>query len=70
VCEFVANHGAPPKESEPPKTKNTFTDEEADVLAYLSTTPLPDSPTNVELTPMMRTVLRDLLKSAEPEHAK
>lgn len=71
VCEFVANHLGPPKNPEPPKIKNTFTDEEADVLAYLSATPpFPDSPTNVELTPMMRTVLRDLLKSAEPEHAK
>ena len=71
ACEFVDNHGAPPKEPEPPKTKNTLTDEESDLLAYLSAPPaFPDLPTNVVITPMMRTVLRDLLKSAEPEHAK
>lgn len=71
ACEFIDNHGAPPKEAEPPKIKNTFTAEEADVLAYLSSTPsFPDSPVKVEMTPMMRTVLRDLLNSAEPEHAK
>jgi hypothetical protein len=71
ACEFIDNHGAPPKEAEPPKIKNTFTAEEADVLAYLSSTPsFPDLPVKVEMTPMMRTVLRDLLQSADTEHAK
>jgi hypothetical protein len=72
ACEFVDNHLGPPKEAEPPKIKNTFTDEEADLLIYLSTVPA-DSPSAdrpVAITPMMRTVLRDLLQSADTEHAK
>lgn len=71
TCEFVDNFGAPPKEPAPSKPKNTLTDEEANLLAYLSATPeQPELPTKKELTPMMRTVLRDLLKSAEPEHKR
>lgn len=72
ACEFVDNPGAPPKESEPPKTKNTLTDEEKDLLIYLSTVPAdnPSADRPVALTPMMRAVLRDLLKSAVPEHAE
>lgn len=71
TCEFVDNHDEPPKEPAPSKPKNTFTDEETDLLAYLSSTPVqPELPTKFEITPMMRTVLGDLLKSAEPEHAK
>ena len=72
ACEFVDNHGAPPKEPEPPKAKITLTDEEADLLTYLSTPAehFPNDPKLVEITPMMRTVIRDLLDTAEPEHAK
>jgi hypothetical protein len=72
ACELVDNPGAPPKEAEQPKTKNTLTDEEKDLLIYLSTVPAdnPSADRPVALTPMMRAVLRDLLKSAVPEHAE
>jgi hypothetical protein len=71
ACEFLANHSAPPKEPEPPKTKTTLTDEEADLLTYLSTTPANSGTTKtVAIDAAMRTVLLNLLDAAEPEHAK
>jgi hypothetical protein len=78
ACDFVDNHSAPPKEPEPSKAKISLTDEEADLLTYLSTPSahFPDAPKLVEITPMMRTVIRDLLDTADTadtadtEHAK
>jgi hypothetical protein len=71
ACELVDNHGAPPKEPEPPKAKITLTDEEADLLTYLSTTPAnPNMTKTVAIDAAMRTVLLNLLDAAEPEHAK
>jgi hypothetical protein len=71
ACEVVDNLGAPPKEPEPPKAKITLTDEEADLLTYLSTTPANSGTTKtVAIDAAMRTVLLNLLDAAEPEHAK
>lgn len=67
ACEFIDNHGVQPKETAPAKTKITLTDEEADLLTYLSTTPAdnPDMAKTVAITPDMRNVLRDLLDAAD-----
>jgi hypothetical protein len=72
ACELVDNPGAPPKEPELPKTKITLTDEEADLLTYLSTPGVdnPNTTKTVAIDAAMRTVLLNLLDAADTEYAK
>jgi hypothetical protein len=67
VHELVDDHIAPPKETEQKSAKLTLTDEEADLLTFLSTSPSePNEPNEkkiVEITPSMRNILCKLLES-------
>lgn len=64
VHELVDDHIAPPKETEQKSAKLTLTDEEADLLTFLSTSPSePNEKKIVEITPSMRNILCKLLES-------